>query len=350
MKKALSLILALALVFALAGCSSSNNNTTTPATTAANNTTASNETQPTSSWPAKDIRLIVPYSAGGNSDLCARKLAEIIEKKNLLNGHTLVVTNIQGSATQEAFNALMTADPDGYTILMQHNAILTQPAFGNVSFTMEDVGAVCKLMDQPFMIFASGDAPFNTTAELVAYCKDHPGEKITMGVPGVGSSGQIGVEVFLAEAGIRDSMQFVYYPSGGDSLTGHLAGECVLHGGFATDGMRYVPSGELKVIAVSGQSRNASIPDVECFGELGFKTDYLTYQGMWVTKGTPDDVVNQIAKVFEQAVNSDEFKQYCDEQGCSPAYIGPQEWHDLMANLNSVIVDLVQKYGLANSK
>lgn len=346
-KKFLSLVAALVLAMSLAGCGKPSSGT--PADPA--NTGSGTPAEPANGlgdFPSKDVRLLIPYAAGGNSDLNARKLAEIVDKYNLLNGHQLIVTNIQGSATQECFNALMTADPDGYTICLQHNAILTQPAFGNVTFTMEDVEAVCEVMEQPFMIFADADAPYNNTAELVQWCRDNPGEQITMGVPGVGASGQIGIEVYLNQTGIRDSMQFVYYGSGGDSLTGHLSGECILHGGFASDGIRYVESGDLKVLAVSGQERNPAIPDVECFGELGFDLDYMTYQGMWATKGTPAAVLEYLAGVFRQAIETEEYEAYCAEQGAYAAYAGPQEWHDLMADLDVTVRKLVDDLGLAS--
>ena len=165
---------------------------------------------------------------------------------------------------------------------------------------------------------------FSTTQELVDYCKAHPDEKITFGVPGVGSSGQMGIEIYLDQLGIRDNMKFIIYTSGGESLTGHLGKECVIHGGFASDGMRYVETGDLKVLAVSGQTRVAALPNTECFGELGFKTDYMTYQGIWATKGTPEEVINKIADIFKAACATPEWQQYCDEQGCINVYAGPQ--------------------------
>ena len=345
MKKLFAVLLTLAMVLSLAACGAKEEK---PAEKPAETPAETPAESDLGDFPNKDVRVLIPYAAGGNSDLNARKLAEIVDKYDLLNGYQLIVTNIQGAATQECFNALMTADPDGYTLCLQHNAILTQPAFGNVTFTMEDVAAVCEVMEQPFMIFADADAPYNTTAELIKWCEENPGEQITMGVPGVGSSGQIGIEVYLDQAGVRDSMQFVYYGSGGDSLTGHLSGECVLHGGFASDGIRYVESGDLKVLAVSGQERNAALPEVECFGELGFDLDYMTYQGMWATKGTPDAVVEYLADVFEQAVNTEEYQAYCDEQGAYAAYAGPQEWHDLMAELDVAVCELVDTLGLAS--
>ena len=337
----LTLVLVLALTLGLVGCGGNTADQTDDAS-------GESSAEGLGDFPNKDIRVLIPYAAGGNSDLNARKLAEIIDQYDLLNGHQLIVTNIQGSATQECFNALMSADPDGYTLCLQHNAILTQPIFGNVTFDMEDVAPVCEVLAQPFMLFADGDAPYSNTAELVQWCKDHPDEKIVMGVPGVGASGQIGIEVYLEATGIRDNMQFVYYGSGGDSLTGHLSGECQLHGGFAADGMRYAQSGDLKVLAVSGQERNAAVPDVECFGELGFENDYMTYQGMWTTKGTPDAVIDYLADVFKQATETEEYQEYCLEDGSEPAFAGPQEWHDLMAELGVMISELVDSLGLAS--
>lgn len=332
-KKSLALVLALVMVLAVALTSGF---------------TARDGEDDLNGFPDKAIRMIIPYAAGGNSDLNARKLAEIIDKYDLLNGQQLVVTNIQGSATQEAFNAVLNADPDGYTLILQHNAILTQPAFGNVTFTMDDVAAVCEVLEQPFMVFADADAPYDNTQELIDYCKEHPDEKIAFGVPGVGSSGQMGIEVYLDQTGLHDNMQYIYYGSGGDSLTGHLAGECVIHGGFATDGMRYVESGELKVLAVSGQERLETLPDVECFGDLGFDTDYMTCQGIWGTKGTPEAIINYLADVFMKACDTEEYRAYLEESGCTYAVAGPEEWHDMMAELDVTIRDLVDRFDLAS--
>ena len=103
----------------------------------------------------------------------------------------------------------------------------------------------------------------------------------------------------------------------------------------------------MKVIVVSGQERNAALPDVECFGELGFDTDYMTYQGIWATKGTPDAVINYLAEVFQKAMDTEEYLAYCEEQGCNAVYAGPQEWHDLMADLDVTIQDLVNRLNLA---
>jgi len=300
-------------------------------------------------FPTKPVRCIIPYAAGGNSDMNARKLAEIIEKYDLMP-QKMIVTNMQGSNTMEAFNALMGADPDGHTILLQHTAILTQPAFGNVTYTMEDVAAVCEVLEQPFFIYALADAPFNNTAELIEYVKNNPDEPVTFGIPGIASSGQMGSEVYLDQTGLRDNMLFIYYGSGGLSLTAQLGGECMLRGGFATDGMRYVPTGELKVIAVSGDERLDILPDVECFAELGFETNYMTRQGMWTTKGTPDDVIAYLADVFAKACDTDEYREYLATSGCSEAYAGPQEWHDLMAGDYEVVQNLVDTLGLAVNK
>lgn len=297
-------------------------------------------------FPKKIIRLLIPYAAGGNSDMNARLLAELIDKYNLMP-EKVIVTNMQGSNTAECFNSLMTSDPDGYTLVLQHTALLTLPAFGIVNFTMDDVEPVCEVLEQPFFVFASADAPYNNTAELKEWCEQNPDQKIVWGHPGIGSSGQMGAEVYLDQTGLRDNMLFVQYGGGGDSLTAHLGGECELRGGFATDGMRYVESGELKVIAVSGNQRVDALPDVECFAELGFEKNYLTRQGVWATKGTPEEIVNYLAEVFMAACDTDEYRSYLAAQGCIEAVAGPEGWRELMANDFEMIKGLVDELGLA---
>ena len=102
---------------------------------------------------------------------------------------------------------------------------------------MEDVDAVCEVLEQPLIIFARSEAPYNNTAELLEYVKNNPDVKIPFGLPGVGSSGQTGAEIFLTESGLRDHMLLVFY-GGGNTLSAQLGGEVILSGGFATDGMR----------------------------------------------------------------------------------------------------------------
>lgn len=296
-------------------------------------------------FPVKPIRMLIPYAAGGNSDMNARKLAEIIEVNKLMP-QKLIVTNMQGSNTMECFNALFGADPDGHTLVLQHTAILTLPAYGIVNYTMEDVDAVCEVLEQPLIIFARSEAPYNNTAELLEYVKNNPDVKIPFGLPGVGSSGQTGAEIFLTESGLRDHMLLVFYGGGGNTLSAQLGGEVVLSGGFATDGMRYVHSGELKAIAVSGDRRLDILPEVECFAELGFENNYMTRQGIWATKGTPPEVLAYLADVFRQACDTDSYREYLKIQGCEEAYRSPEDWKAIMQADRVQIEALVEKLGL----
>lgn len=306
---------------------------------------AEGEVKKPDNFPNKPIRMIIPYAAGGNSDMNARKLAEIIEVNKLMP-QKVIVTNMQGSNTMESFNALFGADPDGHTLILQHTAILTLPAYGIVNYTMDDVEAVCEVLEQPLIIFARADAPYNNTAELKEYVKNNPDVKIPFGVPGIGSSGQTGSMIYLTEIGLQDNVIIIPYGGGGNTLTAQLGGEVELAGGFATDGIRYVYSGELKAIAVSGENRVNTLPEVESYAELGFENNYMTRQGIWATKGTPKEVIDYLADVFRQACDTDSYREYLEMQGCLEVYRGPEDWRAIMAADKVQIEALVELLNL----
>jgi tripartite-type tricarboxylate transporter receptor subunit TctC len=291
-------------------------------------------------FPTKPIRCIIPYAAGGNSDLNARKLAEIIEQYDLLP-QPIVVVNIQGGGTMEALNAVNDADPDGYTVMLHHSAILAQANMGQITWTFRDFEPVCQVLEQPSLIVARADNPWNNADELIEAAKKAPGQ-ITWTYSGLGATAHLASEIFWMNTKSRDYFKQVIYQGGADALTAQLGGHVDMRGSTTVDAIRYIKSGDLKAIAVSGYERLADLPDTPTYEELGFKDNFVTRQGIFATKGTPREIVDILAEAFLKACDTPEYEEYLKTASCFKASRGPDEFYEVLDGDDALIAEIVK--------
>jgi len=312
--------------------------TAAPAATTAG-PAATTAAAPAVNFPTKPIRVIIPYAAGGNSDLNARKLAEIVDKYKLLS-QPLVVTNIQGGGTMEALNAVNDADADGHTVMLHHSAILAQANMGQITFKFSDFEPVAQVLEQASVIVANSKNAWNTSDELIAAAKANPGQ-ITWTYSGLGATAHLASEIYWMNTDSRDYFRQVIYQGGADALAAQLGGHIDMRGSTTVDAIRYILSGELKGIAVSGTERLADLPDVPTFAELGFEQNFMTRQGIFATKGTPEEVVNILAEAFLKACETPEYKEYLVQSGTFEASRGPKEFYEVLAADDALIAEIV---------
>jgi tripartite-type tricarboxylate transporter receptor subunit TctC len=295
-------------------------------------------------YPTKPIKVIIPYAAGGNSDMNARKLADIIQAKKLLP-QPLVVTNIQGGGTVEALNALKNADPDGYTIMLHHSAILTQANMGQIPYTYKDFDTVAEVLEQPSVIVARKDHPWNNSQELLDAARKNPG-KITWTFSGLGATAHLASEIYWAGTQSKDLFKVVIYQGGADALTAQLGKHVDIRGSTTVDAIRYIKSGDLKAIAVSGEKRLEELPDVPTFKELGIEHSFTTRQGIFTTKGTPKERIDILADAFLKAVETPEYAEYLKTCASQKASRGPKEFEEVLAADDKLIAEIVKGLNL----
>lgn len=333
-KKYLVLFLMLALImicFAFAGCSAESENTGD-----------AEQAQETVDYPTKPIRIIVPYKAGGNSDLNARKIAEIIAKEKLLDQEVLVV-NIEGSNTVEGIETVVNAEPDGYTLLLTQTAWLSQANMGTVPYTYNDVIPVCQVLESPVLVVANKDTPYNSMEELTQYINDHPGE-VRIGIGGYANSGHLGGQTYFDNTGTLDKIKLVVYQGGADSLSAQLAGEHDVRFSTASDAMRYVTSGDLKCLATTSVNRPDAIADTPTFGELGYDLTFSILQGLYAPLGTPQEVVDIISEAVGKACATDDYIKYINDNAASveSSYADSAAFKANLDNADEIIKGLVK--------
>lgn len=311
MKKILGMILVLCMIMSLVACGSVKENSKKES---GRDSQIADET----AWtPDQPIRIIVCYKAGGQSDLFARKLASIVEKNKFLDT-SIVVVNVSDGNTNDGINALVDAESDGYTLLFHHNAFITLNATGSIDTSYEDVDFICETVEQPFLIVARQDSPFDSAEDLIEAVKS--GETIPVGYSGFASPGYFALLKFLNDMNIGDGIQLVTYAGGSEAITAQLGGQIDLRSSNTGDAFAYIASGDIKPLVFLSDVPHTAYPDVETTGDMGSSNALTLRSGFFAPKGTPENIKQAIAGAIKKACETQEWTDFCEEQGAIPSY------------------------------
>jgi len=264
------------------------------------------------SYPNKPIKFIVGYAAGGAVDIVARTIGQSISGSL---GQPVVVENKPGAGTNIAVKATITAEPDGYTVMMAANALaanmsLYQPA----PFDAErDLVAVSLIGRVPVVIAANPNAPFNTAKQLIDAAKGKP-NSIAYGSPGNGSTPHMAIELFARAAGI--DLQHIPYRGGSPAITDVIGGQLPLVAVNALEVSPHVKSGKLKVLAVLSPNRSSIFPDVPTIAESGFPGfEASVWYGLVAPAATPKPIVQKLHEEVQKALQTKEVRERMNAVG-----------------------------------
>ncbi|WP_431131315.1 Bug family tripartite tricarboxylate transporter substrate binding protein [Variovorax paradoxus] len=260
-----------------------------------------------STYPDKPIKLIVPFSPGGSTDLVARLLAE---KMSVILGQQVVVDNRAGAGGTIGISAVARAEPDGYTIGMAtvsthgaNPAVYTKLSYDPV----KDFQPITNVMSVPSVFVVNPKLPAKSMKEFIALAKSEPG-KITFASPGNGSLGHVNVEQFMDLAGIR--LTHVPYKGAGQAAADALAGTVDAMTDNLPSSLPHIKSGKLRALAVLSPQRSPLLPDVPTYRELGFEAmSEGGWFGLVAPAGTPPAVVEKLMASAHQAMQDPAFKQ-----------------------------------------
>jgi tripartite-type tricarboxylate transporter receptor subunit TctC len=273
-------------------------------------------------YPSKPLRLVVPYSPGGGADNAARILAV---RLSTTLGQTVVIDNRPGGSGMIGAQAVAQAEPDGYTVLYDASAFAVNPALRKMAFDpAKDLVPVSLAVTVPNIFVVPPNAPYKTVQEFVDYARKNPG-KLTYASYGAGSAAHLIGELLKARAGI--DLLHVPYKGGAPALTDLMGGQVDSYFANAASGLSYVKSGKLRALAVTSGKRMAAMPDVPTLAESGFKDfEVLEWNGFFVPKGTPNEVVARLAKEVQAAVKDPATRQKLEGLGLDPVGSTPQEF------------------------
>ncbi len=275
-------------------------------------------------YPSRPVKLIVPYPAGGPVDALARGLADQLSKDW---GQPVVVDNRAGGNEIVAVELLKLAAPDGYTILLGADPafVSNQFLFKKLSYDpLTDLVPISRVAYVNMALVVDGRMPVNNLREFVTLVKANPG-KYNYGSPGSGTAVHVHYDAFLRETELN--MPHIPYKGIG-VMQGLLGGDVQGTMIGVTGAAQHLESGKVKILAISGDKRAKSLPQVPTFAEAGFpKVESYFFMGLAAPKGTPRSIVDSIASATRKAMANKSFiEKYYDQFAFDPLAESPEEF------------------------
>jgi tripartite-type tricarboxylate transporter receptor subunit TctC len=262
-------------------------------------------------WPNRPIRFIVPYPAGGSTDVGARVIADYLARSL---GQQIVVENRSGGSGNIGFEAGARSAPDGYTVLIAPDQVTSAPHVFKVSFDpLKDLTPVIQLSRQPVVLAVHPKLGVSSVGELVALAKQRPG--LCYATSGVGSQQHMTVEWFAQIAGIK--LEHVPYRGGAQAINDLVAGHVMIGSLGSTPLIPHYKAGTLRLLAQTTAARSPSLPDVPTYEQAGIKLVLDQWLGVFVPAGTPSAVVarlnSEMNKALAEAAIRESFLQSAQE-------------------------------------
>jgi tripartite-type tricarboxylate transporter receptor subunit TctC len=286
-------------------------------------------------FPAKPVRIIVPFPPGGGADALARIMQPYLTK---MWGQPVIVENKPGASGHIGAEFVAASPADGYTLMMSSTASLTQK-------NVHQFAPVSLVSASPYVIVANPKVPAANVRELIDYAKKNPG-KLSFGSSGTGAASHLSAELFKSMAGI--DMLHVPYKGTGQAVTDLLAGQIDLMFAPAQTAMPHVQAGKLKAFAVTGAQRSATLPDIPTAAESGLPGyEAIGWFGLLAPAATPKAVVEKLSADANQALADPEVKQRMLALGAEPAGNTPSQFTSFIRGDQAKWSKLMQERGIA---
>ena len=266
-------------------------------------------------YPDRPIKMILPFSAGGGTDVVGRIVAKGLSDRL---GQQVVVENRGGGVSIIGTDLVAKSPADGYTLLMSDQALMTNPGLqAKLPYdTLKDLRPIALIGPAPSVLVVHPSFPAKTIQELVALAKAKPGT-LQYASSGNGTSTHIAGELLKQVAGIQ--MTHVAYKGGGPAITDAVAGHVPILISSIGPAMPMIKAGRLRAIEVSATTRSPALPDVPALGEAGLgAASVVGYWGVLAPAATPQAVADKLSVAFNNAVQLPEIKQRLIDLGIEP--------------------------------
>ncbi len=285
-------------------------------------------------YPARPIRLLVPFGAGSGTDVVARQLAPRLTE-NL--GQTVVVENRPGAGGIVGSEMIARASPEGYDLLFALSShAINASLYSKLPYhSSKDFAAVTQLISGPLLLVINPSLPVNTLKELVEYVKSKPGQ-LSYSSAGVGSPTHLAAELMKSMTGV----DLVHVPFNGavPAITSTAGGQTVLYFAGTASAVSFVKSGRLKPLAVTGTVRSSLFPEIPTVAEAGvpgYEVDQ--WYGILAPAATPKDVIARLQAAFSASLQLPEVRERLRGLGVEPVGSTP-------AQFGAYLLSEIQKY------
>jgi tripartite-type tricarboxylate transporter receptor subunit TctC len=275
-------------------------------------------TDTSSEYPEKPVTMIIPYGAGGTTDLVGRQLAIQMEKSL---GQTITVVNQGGASGSIGAKTVLDADPDGYTILFTAESLGTQRVMGLSEMSYADFSPIMVTANDPKVIVVNKTSKYDTLQELIDDMKDNPG-KVKMSYTGPGGSGHVQALIYNK---FDLDMAMTAYTGGSDCIVAVLGDQVDFTNSNFSTVRSYIESGDLKLLGVCANERLSNFPEVPTFSEvIPESEEYMniafTPLSLLVDKDVPVDVQNTLKDAAAEAVKESEWTTFVSENSLEKLY------------------------------
>ena len=278
-------------------------------------------------YPTRPVRWIVPYPAGGATDIMARLIGHRLSERL---GQQFIIENKPGAGNNIGTEAVVNSSPDGYTILLVNPAnAIKASLYAKLNFNfIRDIAPVAGISRVPNVMTVNPNVPAKTVAEFIAYAKANPG-KINMASSGNGTSVHLSGELFKAMTGVE--MQHVPYRGSAPAMTDLLSGQVQVIFDNMPSVLPHIKSGSLRALGVTTAKRAPQLPDVPTVGETVKDFEASAWFGIGVPKGTPQEIVEKLNKEVNEILAEPEMIKRLAELGALPIVVTPKGFGEVVA-------------------
>ena len=300
-------------------------------------------------YPAKPVTLLVPFGAGGTTDLAARALAQTIPP---YLGQQVVVVNKPGSAGAVAWQAMLESPADGYTLMMA--AIGTHgtlPAVNpNLPFKYNQFTTLGRTQVNPTVLVVRKDSPWKSVNDVIEAIRKNPGT-VKGSVPGLGSAPHLALEILVKAASVpRASLTIIPYKSDNETITALMGGHADLNYNNLISALSQIKSGQVRALAhvppVAGQ-RARDLPDVPTFTEVGLpQMNLLGWRGVLAPPGVPAAVVEKWEAAIRKMTEDRTWRETVQKFGDEPAFLGARGFADFIESEHARYKTIAAEVGI----
>jgi tripartite-type tricarboxylate transporter receptor subunit TctC len=278
-------------------------------------------------YPVRSVKWIVPYPPGGTTDVLARIIAQWLSEKM---GQQFVVENKPGAGNNIGTEAVVSAPPDGYTMLLVNPANgINASLYKKLPFNfIRDIAPVAGIVRTPNVMTVTNALPVKTVAEFIAYCKANPG-KVNMASSGSGTSVHLSGELFKYMTGCN--MLHVPYKGAGPALVDLIAGQVHVFFDNLPSSAAHIKGGRIRALAVTSAGREPSMPELPTVGETVPGYEATAWFGIGMPKGTPREAIEKVNAEVNRALADPKMRERLAELGGRPIPGTPEDFGKVIA-------------------
>ena len=294
------------------------------------------------SYPNQPIRLVIPFAAGGPSDVLARGFSQKLGESL---GQPIIIDNKPGAGTNLAAEFVAKSKADGYTIflMMVGTQAINETLYKKLSYnTIKDFSPISLIASSSLMLVANPSVPVKSVADLIAYLKTNPG-KINFGSSGTGTPLHLGGELFNVQAGT--TLNHVPYKGAAPALTDVLGGQIQTAMVGTPAALPFVKTGKLTAIGVTSLKRSSNAPEIPAIAETLPKFEVELVYAMVAPAGTPKDIINKLNSQLVSVLNNPEIKSQLNSKGFDVTSSSPEQLGEYIKSEVSKWAPIVKKSG-----